>query len=323
MTKKSIALTLRFLISGGLIWFLLSKVDITSAKDKLLSAHVWMLALAIFFLIIQVAICTFRWRAVLTAIEESLSFPKAFQFYLIGLFFNQALPSDVGGDAVRVHKAYRSGLSPLGAVNGVMLERVASVLGMILLMVMATRFFLYRVGPDEAEWIVPAVGLLGLGSVAGLSVLMFLDRLPWRHSHWRVVRALTRLAADTRRVFLVPMHAIRVIGWSLFGHANIALVVYLMALSLSLEVTWLDCMVLMPLVFLVMIALPISIAGWGIREGAMVTAFGLIGVPYEGALALSFMYGLSGLVMALPGGIVWLLSSDRKIEKIEETPADA
>ena len=73
----------------------------------------------------------------------------------------------------------------------------------------------------------------------------------------------------------------------------------------------------MPPVLLVM-TLPISIAGWGVREQAMVAAFALVGVPGEGALALSIMFGLMGLITGLPGGVVWLISSDKKILKINE-----
>jgi len=128
-------------------------------------------------------------------------------------------------------------------------------------------------------------------------------------------------AADTRRVFLQPLHTVRVLFWAIAGNANITFAVFLMAMSLGLEVTWLDCLILVPPVILVT-TLPISIAGWGVREGAMVTAFGLVGVPAEGALVLSLMFGLWGIVMGLPGGVIWLLSRDRKMETVE-TSADA
>jgi len=51
---------------------------------------------------------------------------------------------------------------------------------------------------------------------------------------------------------------------------------------------------------------PISIAGWGVREGIMVVGFGYLGVASEASLALSILYGLSILVVALPGGIIWM-----------------
>ncbi len=51
--------------------------------------------------------------------------------------------------------------------------------------------------------------------------------------------------------------------------------------------------------------IPISIAGWGIREGVMVSAFGFFGVLPEQALALSILYGLLLLGVSLPGVIIW------------------
>ena len=317
MSKKHIALGLKFLVSGGLIWLLVDGIDLGAAKDRILGADLKILGLVLLVSVVQILICVVRWRAVLDAINAVLSFVEGLRLYLIGFFFNQALPSSVGGDAVRVYKAYKGGMSLGCAINGVMLERVAVVLGLVLLVVLATPFFIDRVGPDEAAWIVPAVSVLGFGGLAGLVFLMFLDRLPSTFSRWRVVRGVAVLAADTRRVFLSPLHSFKALGWSLAGHVNVALAVYLMGVSIGLEITWLDCMVLMPPVLLVM-TLPISIAGWGVREQAMVTAFGLIGVPGEGALALSIMFGLLGLLFGLPGGIVWLMSSDRKIKDIDE-----
>lgn len=319
MSKKHIALALKFLVSGGLIWWLVDGIDLGAARDRILDADLNLIGLALFFGGVQVLICVVRWRIVLTALEATLSFGHALAIYFIGFFFNQALPSSFGGDAVRVYKAYKDGLTLSCAINSVMLERVVTTLGLVLLVVVATPFFLDRVGAQQAAWIVPAVGVLGVGGVVGLLVLMFLDRMPSQISHWRLIRGMAMLASDTRRVFLSPLHATKSLGWSLIGHVNVAYMTYLMGLSIGLDITWLDCMVLIPPVLLIM-ALPISIAGWGVREQAMVTAFALIGVPNEGALVLSIMFGLMSLLYGLPGGVVWMLSSDKKMAVPEDTP---
>jgi len=321
MSKKHIILALKFLVSGGLIWMLVDGVDLGAARDRILAVDVKFLGLAMLVSTLQIGICVARWRVVLGAIQAVLSTVDALRIYMIGFFFNQALPSSVGGDAVRVYQAYKRGMMLNSAINGVMLERVATVLGLIALVVIATPFFIDRVGSADAAWIVPSVSLLGVGGVVGLVVLMFLDRLPSRFAHWRFVRGLAMLAGDTRRVFLSPLRAALALGWSLAGHVNVALMVYLLARSLDLSITWLDCMILIPPVLLVM-TLPISIAGWGVREQAMVTAFALIGVPTEGALALSIIFGLMALLFGLPGGIVWLMSSDRKIEGIDDIASE-
>ena len=317
MNKKNIILMLKFSVSGGLIWFLLENIDLGTASVRIFNADLKILALVLVLSIIQILICVVRWRSVLVAIGSFLSFGNSLRLHLIGFFFNQALPSSVGGDPVRVYCAYKEGLSLKNSINGVILERVVTVIGLIILVVLATPFFIDRVGLAEEDLILLVVFLLSTTGIFGLVILMHLDRLPQKMTQWRFIKILVVLAADARGVFLNSINCVKVLGWSSVGHINIALLVYLLGVSIELEITWVDCMVLMPPVLLFM-TIPISIAGWGVREHAMVSAFSLIGVSGEGALALSIMFGLVSLFMGLPGGIVWLLRTDKKIKSLEE-----
>jgi len=317
MSKKWIALALKILVSGGLIWLLLGSVDLAAAKAKILAADGYFLAAAAGTALLQVIIIiVWRWQAVLRAMDIRIPYVRSLEITYIGQFFNQALPSSIGGDAVRIYKIYKLGIPLSRAINSVMLDRVATVLGLVALVVIAAPFFMERVGESDARWIIPAVSIVTVGGVGGLAMLMILDTLPARFSRFKFVHALAVLAADTRRVFLSPVNLFKVMVISLTGHANIALATFLIAQSLGLAVTWVDCMVLMPPVLLLM-TLPISIAGWGVREGAMVTAFALIGIPAEGALVLSIMLGLIGILISLPGGLIWLMSGDRNISDID------
>jgi len=85
---------------------------------------------------------------------------------------------------------------------------------------------------------------------------------------------------------------------------------YTVATSLNMQVTLLDCIVLMQPVALVA-NLPISVGGWGVRETAMIALFGLIGVPASATLVLSIQLGLLSLIVALPGGLLWLALKSR------------
>ncbi|MDH5749933.1 MAG: flippase-like domain-containing protein [Rhodospirillales bacterium] len=313
MLKKWLSAALKLLISIALIWFLIEKVgvDLTDTRERLLGIDPWMLALGFGILTLQVIICVFRWRAVLGAINTYLSYLTALRFFMIGSFFNQVLPSSVGGDAVRIYKSYQEGL-PLGrAINGVMLERVATVIALVIVVLLVQPFFLPRVGEEASSWIVPGLIILALAAVGGLVFLMVLDRLPSSISHLKIVRGLALVAADTRKVFLTPLSSIKSLSWAALGHVNLTLGIYILALGLELEVTWIDCLALLPPVILVT-TIPISLAGWGVREGAMVWAFALIGVPKEGSLALSVLFGLVTIVISLPGAVLWLMSGGRK-----------
>jgi uncharacterized membrane protein YbhN (UPF0104 family) len=76
-------------------------------------------------------------------------------------------------------------------------------------------------------------------------------------------------------------------------------------------VTWLQCVVIVPLSLLAT-AIPISIGGWGVRESAFVTGFGLVGVSASDALVLSVLFGLLNFLVRLPGALIWLTVSNRE-----------
>ncbi len=320
MLKKRLPLALKFLVSGLLIWFLLANVDLDAAKERVLDIAPGMVALATAIFLVQLVIGALRWQAVLDAIGAPLSFARAFRFFFIGAFFNQTLPSSVGGDAVRIYKTYRAGLTLGRAVNGVMLERIAAVVTLVALVAATQPFFLPRVGDETARWILPFVALGVAATVAGMVVLLVLDGLPGSLRGWRLVRGLAQLGADARKVFLAPRAAGKALGWSVAAHVNLTRGVYVLALGLKLEVTWVDCIALFLPVLLVT-TLPISIAGWGVREGAMVAAFGLVGVPVEGALVLSILFGLLIVFISLPGGVIWILSGDKRADVAAAAPA--
>ena len=226
----------------------------------------------------------------------------------------------MGGDALRVYKAYQGGLSLSGAGNGVMLERAAAVVVIVPLLAILMPYFLTRIDEQAGTWIVSTLVPFAVAAVGGLALLMVLDRLPEWLMRWRVVRGLSYLATDTRRLFLAPRHAAKTLGWAAIGHANLALATLVLARGLDIDVTWLDCLVLMPLVLLVT-TVPVSIGGWGVREGAMVFAFGLIGVSEHSAFALSFLFGILVVAVSIPGGVIWLMSGERRADVIAKSEA--
>ena len=133
MSRKRIAFAAKLAVSGALFGFLLSRVEIGDLTARIAGATPGLFALAALVLAAQAIVCTLRWSAVLNAIEAPLKFLKVLQIFLIGTFFNQTLPSSAGGDPVRMYKAHPAGLSVAGAVNGVMLERAATVVGLVIL----------------------------------------------------------------------------------------------------------------------------------------------------------------------------------------------
>jgi glycosyltransferase 2 family protein len=313
MLKRWLPWVLKGGLSAGLIGFVFSKINIASAWQQAKTLEPSMLALACLLWFVQIGLGAVRWDLVLRALAAPLSMSRAYAIYYIGVFFNLVLPGSVGGDGVRMWKARREGLELHQAINGVMLERAITVFALVLLVVFTQPLLLARMPNLPGAWVFPLLAVIG---VVGLLALTVLDRLPLSLRRWRVMRGLAYLAADTRRLIFSPRWGLSTLVVALIGHINLSLAIYLLAVGLKLDVDILDCLVLVPPVILVT-TLPISIAGWGVRETAMVVAFGFVGVENHSALVLSVLSGLVGLITALPGGVVWLLSGDR-LQQVEE-----
>jgi hypothetical protein len=86
---------------------------------------------------------------------------------------------------------------------------------------------------------------------------------------------------------------------------------YCIARSLGIAVGPVPMIAVISIMTLV-VALPISVAGWGVREISLVALLGLLGVDREAALALSVELGLITTLLSLPGGVVWLTLRDHR-----------
>jgi glycosyltransferase 2 family protein len=301
--KRWLGLGLKFAFSAALIAYMAVTFDLGGAAERIVQADLFYLLLSILVFLVLLVNNTERWLVVLAAIGGRFGFWAAFRIMFIAIFLNQALPSTVGGDAARMYFSRRDGLDLAAAINGVMLERMVAVIGLILLVVATQPLLLARIGDNPAKYVFPA---LAAAAALGVGALMMLDRVPERWRQWTVVRGLVRLAEDTKRLFLHPGYAAAAIAMGVVGQVLISVVFFVLAKALHIDaIDLLDCLVLVPPVILIT-TIPISIAGWGLREGAMVTLFGLVGVAQGDSFVVSILFGLISIIVALPGGVIWL-----------------
>jgi uncharacterized protein (TIRG00374 family) len=244
-----------------------------------------------------------RWRLVTQAIREPVSTRDTMSITTIGWFFNQTLPSTIGGDAVRVYLTYRTGITKTGAIHGILLDRL---MGLFVVLALATIFLaplLAGLTVDFQKWFLIAFIVAGHGGYIVLFLISggFASRLDNFHLG-RLARALSRDARATL-LTLSPGGVILVISVVL-QIVQIASV-YAIAVALGIEVGFTAIMIALPAVLLIS-SLPVSLAGWGVREQSMVLALGAMGVASTEALAISVVLGLSWIVIGLPGALVWL-----------------
>ena len=297
-------LVAKLAVTGLILFWLSTKVDIGAVVASFAKLSPTLLVpTSIAFLIIPV-LGGLRWWAILRGMGSGDGrLAPLVTFFSVGTMLGQFLPAAVG-DGMRIFLTARRGYGLQAAFNSVFLERVLMVL-VLLVMVMATSGLLAdRVGQTGSAW---AATALLLGGVGGLGSLTMADRITGRLGEWRLVRSLARLSADTRRLFSSRWLPYALV-LCLLGNLNFVLAASLLARALGLPVTFTDLLAFIPLVTAAA-ALPISVGGWGMREGILVVLLGHIGVAASNALSLSVMFGLGSMVSGLPGFVVWWLGS--------------
>ena len=296
-------------ISAVLLGVLFANVDAGAVLRQVTRADLAPLAAAFAVLLALAVVQAWRWTVVLRAIGARLGLRQATLNVMIGLFFNQTLPSTIGGDAVRMWRAHKLGLELGQAVNSVMIDRLSALVALLLVATVGLpRLHTLLGAGGVAFWIMPAFIVAG---ALGFAVLMILDRLPPAFMRWRLVAGLARLSADARRALVDRRFGPAVVLISLGIQISVSSSVWLIALALGLDVGWFDCLIMVPPVMLVSMV-PISIAGWGVREGAMITAFGLVGLDTADALALSLVFGVIVSLVGAPGGAIWALTRPKR-----------
>ena len=305
-------------VTIGLIAFFAHKVDLDDLLQRLRSVGILAVVEALGMTFLLSVIQTLRWRIVLRTLGTAISGWKLLRYTQVGLFFNSVLPSGVGGDIFRAVLARRAGAPLRLAAASVVLDRLMALIALVLFVAIASPFLLQMLQHGLEGWLI--VMATGAGTLGIAFLLVFHHLLGWLGTSV-VGRLRARLPVVAKRGidFLddVSRNAFAllanrrcgpaVMGFSLLSQLGMGFTIYIFAHALSAPATLGMCLALFPPAMLIGM-LPISLGGWGVREGAMVLFFGLVGVGTNDALGMSILYGIILTVAGLPGGLIWILN---------------
>lgn len=279
---------LRILLPLALIALCLALTDARTALARLsgLSAG-WFVATIVILNAVTV-LSALRWRMTAAALNLDLPRSEAVREYYLAQFANQTLPGGVLGDAARAVRS-RNGGPMRRAAQAVVLERAAGQAGMAAVALGGACAMLLN-GGQAAD--LPGILWLPAGFLALLlagGVVFALIGAAGREDGWRMAvhRALVqRLPAQAALSLVIALLTV-----AAFAAAARATGSTLMPVVAAFIV---------PLVLTAML-LPVSVAGWGWREGAAAALFPLAGLSAEAGLAASIAFGIAVLISALPG----------------------
>jgi hypothetical protein len=304
--RKILVTGLRLAVTAALIAILATRLDVGKAAGLMRHASPEPIAATFIILVIGNLIIAVRWHLIMSAMTVSPGPAVLTKLVFVGLFFNQVLPTGVGGDVVRAWRCRKLGIGLGAAIRSILLDRAWGY-GVLVIVYAAALPGLLRVLPDPRERAMIAIVLAG--AAAALVALLSLDRLPQTLLRLRIVAPLVELSRAARSLGRQPARCAAVLALSMLTFGLTVLALKLVGdgtgTPLSLRV-W--AMIIPPVTLIQLV--PVSLAGWGVREIALVVALGAFGVPAEAALAISILFGLFTLLIGLPGGLIWLFGWD-------------
>ena len=301
---------IRLAVSAGLLVFLVVHSDLQMLRSTLAKIGVVDILSATAILFILTPILAWRWHTIAHAIGVNLTKRSALVIVLIGTFFNQVLPSAIGGDAIRIWLLKKENVSLTKCFSSILLDRVVALFGMVLIVGAGFQLLMQIVRQPTLKL---AVGTVIAAGLSGVVILLLLDKIPLPASlrHHSIALKLLSIASDARRVFFSLRTLAVALVASVIIHLLVSVAVWILARGIGLSVGLEVFVLLLPLVLLLSL-LPISVAGWGVREGAMIASLALVDVDAASAFAVSALFGLAYILAGIPGGLVWLFMDNKQ-----------
>ena len=287
----------RWAVTVLAFWVILHSIDLGAMVDLIGRAEPLALGVAGVVVIAQFAVLVWRWQLVIHILGgKAVGFGPLALLLGHSFLIGQVLPSSVGGDVARTVLLSRL-TGAVAAARSVICDRLLGFAALALLAVPVIAEMIGTITP------LLTLAICALGAMTAVALVLAYSLtygLPWLGRHVATVADDLRITLRSGKIGLLAMAL--GIGSSLLG----VLLIYIIGSAIGADLRALDCLVLVPPALLVS-ALPISLGGWGVREGALVAAFSLVHADPAAVAATSVMFGLTTpLVGAIAAAIALL-----------------
>jgi uncharacterized membrane protein YbhN (UPF0104 family) len=310
---RSLAISaIKATVSVGLLALLFSRVDVARLWTVARHASPAWLAAALLLYFAMVLASALRWGILLRAQHVRLPYSFLTQSFLVATFFNNFLPSNIGGDVVRITDTAKAAGSKTLATTVVLIDRGIGLLGLALMAATgASLMHRMAVGPVGPAMLWAG---FGLGTVIATPALLMPETVarllqPLRvfHQEWvdarieKLTYALTRFKETPAALAGCFAGAVIVQGILVGFYVAIAR-------SMHIQIGFAELAVIVPVSFIVQM-IPLSVNGFGVREATFGFYFTRLGLPLESALLVSFVGAALIMLFSLTGGVAYLRRS--------------
>ena len=310
--SRPVRITIQVLVSAAIVAYLLWQIDVRQTIDLITSSNPWDLLAAYAIFLATTVGMAWRWQALLASkgIHEPLSWLT--KLYFVGYAAGQVLPTSIGGDAVRIAAHARRRPEAKGeAAGAVLMERVVGSAGTLVLVAVGLLLAIGRYNDIQELVVLEVIFVAGL---AAFLVLLFSRRT----NAWLQERGGTRRLARGFRSLWQALHDYRhqpgvlalVLAATVALQFARILAIWLCGEAVGLDLSPLVYVVMGPLLFLVMMV-PFTINGLGVREAFFIAFLGRFGVDADAAFATGFLFYAVTIATSAVGGFILLWQSVR------------
>ncbi len=314
LNKKKTFFLIKLLISISLLTFLLKRTGLDLFLQTLASINLELFLLSAMLYIGTQYLSSFRWKVLLIPHKINISTPRLFSLYLVGMFFNNFLPSSVGGDVVRGYYLYRYSGKAKESVTTIFLERYTG-LAALLLIGLVSLIFTYSLLES------PLVNILILGMsttfivgtiiVANSRVKNLILNLAGKFKITKLERVIVEIYETFRKYKNHKNSFCNAFLLSIIIQVMNVFVYIILSNALDITVPWGYFFFFFPIITVTSM-LPISINGLGIREGITVYLLAQVGVAPPHALSLSLSWFLMVTAISLLGSTVFVFRKQQE-----------
>lgn len=300
----------RMTVAAALLAVVFRGVALEEVRDAIARADGWLVLAAFAVNWAGILLSVARWRGLLRAQGGDASHRALARSFLVGQFFNNLLPSTIGGDAVRAYDSWRFGASRGAALTTILVDRL---LGLVALagfaLVSATLLTRPAIStPLLALALLAAAVVAGLGAwviiAPPLAVVSLLNRLPLAIR--RRVQVMARQLGDALiRFHSTPGVLLRGFAISVVLQISVVIFYAVLGAALGFQVPHGHWFLIVPVAVLALLA-PVSVNGIGVREGVFAFLLAAYGVTTAGAVAFAWLAYGSQALQAVLGGALYL-----------------
>jgi glycosyltransferase 2 family protein len=311
--KNTLFAIIKVAVTGLLFAYVFRRIDFHQFSITMRNARLDILAAGFIVLWMGHYICIFRWRLLMRPLMPVPSLNSLFGIYCIGLFFNLAFPTVIGGDVVKMYYAGKPSKAFAQSFAATFLDRDA---GMLAMMIIACAVI--AVHPVQVPGIPVSVIIWGVFAAFVLGNIAIFA--PFCHRRLTDLLQFLRLSKIAHKVDLIsnafqqsgknPVGLLVSLLISLVNQLLVIAVTWIFALGLHINAPLSIFMVFVPVITLISM-IPISLNGMGLREYAFMSLFSSIGIPLASCIALGLLSSIVTVLSSLPGGIVYIFFKNR------------